>query len=103
MRPYSISEAPQGAALLGDSSLTCRPLRGSALPLRDQLAAYAIKDLENEIAALNSKLARARSLRSAEDPSLVRKVQAVLAEAQSLHARLNGDVTPLTASRHNPR
>ncbi len=58
--------------------------------LRDQLAEYAIRDLENEIAQLNSELAHARRLGAAEDPTLVRKVEAVLAEAQGLHARLKG-------------
>lgn len=56
--------------------------------IRDQLAAYAIQDLENEIAALNAKLETVRQLRGAEDPKLVGQVQAVLASAQALHAAM---------------
>lgn len=56
--------------------------------IRDQLAAYAIQDLENEIAALNAKLAEVRRLRGAENPKLVGEVQAVLASAQALHAAM---------------
>lgn len=56
--------------------------------IRDQLAAYAIQDLENEIAALNAKLEMVRQLRGPEDPKLVGQVQAVLASAQALHAAM---------------
>lgn len=56
--------------------------------MRDQLAAYAIRDLENEIAELTSELARARGLGAAEDQALARKVEAILAEAQGLHATM---------------
>ena len=56
--------------------------------MRDQLAAYAIRDLESEIAELTSELARARGLGAAEDQALARKVEAVLAEAQGLHATM---------------
>lgn len=62
--------------------------------MREQLAAYAIRDLENEIADLTSELARARGLRSAEDLALVRKVEAVLAEAQGLHATIKAGGSP---------
>lgn len=58
--------------------------------LRRQLATYAVTDLENEIATLTSELAAARRLGAAEDPALVRKVSAVLAEAQALHAEMCG-------------
>ena len=58
--------------------------------LRRDLAAYAVTDLENEIATLTSELAAARRLGAAEDPALVRKVSAVLAEAQALHAEMCG-------------
>ncbi|MBN6820689.1 hypothetical protein JRF84_13985 [Methylobacterium organophilum] len=58
--------------------------------LRRQLATYAIDDLENEIASLTAELAAARRLGASEDPALVRKVSAVLAEAQALHAQMCG-------------
>lgn len=58
--------------------------------LRRQLATYAVTDLENEIATLTSELAAAHRLGAAEDPALVRKVSAVLAEAQALHAQISG-------------
>ena len=57
--------------------------------IRDQLAAYAIQDLENEIAALNAKLEQVRSLRGAENPKLACEVEAVLAAAQKLHAAMS--------------
>ena len=58
--------------------------------LRQQLAAYAAADLENEIATLHTELAAARSLGSSQDPAMVRKVSAILAEAQALHAAIAG-------------
>lgn len=58
--------------------------------LRRQLAAYAIDDLENEIATLTTELAAARRLGAAQDPAMVRKVASILAEAQALHAEISG-------------
>lgn len=60
--------------------------------LREQLTAYAIKDLKHEIEGLTRELENAERLGRSQDPSLVCKAAAVLAEAQSLHARLAGEV-----------
>jgi DNA-binding CsgD family transcriptional regulator len=58
--------------------------------LRTQLAEYAVRDLESEIASLTTELAAARRLGGSEDPALVRKISAVLAEAQALHDQMVG-------------
>ena len=58
--------------------------------LRMQLAEYAVRDLEGEIASLTTELAAARRLGGSEDPALVRKISAVLAEAQALHDQMVG-------------
>ena len=58
--------------------------------LRTQLAEYAVRDLEGEIASLTTELAAARRLGGSEDPALVRKISAVLAEAQALHDQMVG-------------
>lgn len=56
--------------------------------LRHRLTEYAIEDLRNEITALSRELESASRLGRPQDPSLAEKAQGVLAEAQSLHARL---------------
>lgn len=60
--------------------------------LREQLTAYAIKDLKHEIEGLTRELENAERLGRPQDPSLVCKAAAVLAEAQQLHARITGEV-----------
>lgn len=56
--------------------------------LRHRLTEYAIEDLRNEIAALSRELESASRLGRTQDPSMVCKAEAVLAEARELHARL---------------
>ncbi len=58
--------------------------------LRHQLAAYAIRDLQHEIASLTSQLEGARSLGGAQDPRLVRAIEETLSSAQRLHAAMHG-------------
>ncbi len=59
--------------------------------LRQQLTAYAIKDLKHEIEGLSRELENAERLGAAQDPSLVCKAAALLADARDLHARLSGE------------
>lgn len=58
--------------------------------LRHQLAAYAIRDLQHEIASLTSQLESARSLGRSEDPRLVRAIEETLSSAQKLHEAMHG-------------
>lgn len=61
--------------------------------LREQLAAYAIKDVENEIATLRAKLESYRALAVAPDQEVIRRVDAAILTATHLRAALTGEVS----------
>jgi len=58
--------------------------------LRASLTAYAIEDLQDEIAALGRQLESAERLGRPQDQAMADKAARLLREAQALHARLGG-------------
>ncbi|PXW51300.1 hypothetical protein [Methylobacterium sp. B4] len=56
--------------------------------LRSRLAAYAIQDLENELADLSAELEQARRLGIPSDATIVQKVAAARDRAEALYASL---------------
>ena len=58
--------------------------------LRARLAAYAVADIEKEIAGLRRELAVAREMGAAPDAAAVRRLEAVIAEATGLLSEMTG-------------
>lgn len=58
--------------------------------LREQLAAYAVRDLEKELAALTAELEAARALGVAPDQTRLARLATAIETAQRLHDDLKG-------------
>lgn len=60
--------------------------------LRARLSAYAVADIEREIAGLRHELAIAREMGASPDAASVRRLEAVIEDASSLLSEMTGGV-----------